>query len=231
MDYKFTYLVLDLILLVIWLIFFLVRKDTRKEMLLMSFFISFAGIPADIVYTRDWWKPEFLFPNFWFESYICAFFLGGLLSILYEVMFRKNIRRENPKRPARPGRLLGLCLIVAIIFYLSFFVFNLNSLIATILALGLPAIYVFYERSDLLLDGLLTAMLILFVMILTYSIVELITPGWVDQFWMWNNTPPIIFANTPLDDVVWYVFAGLFFGPLYAYWQEGRLVKKPDTSN
>jgi hypothetical protein len=27
-----------------------------------------------------------------------------------------------------------------------------------------------------------------------------------------------------IDDIIWYFFAGLFIGPLYEYWQEGKLV-------
>lgn len=73
----------------------------------------------------------------------------------------------------------------------------------------------------------MTACLLLLIIVFSYSVVNWITPGWVSDFWYFRNTSQIVISNVPVDDIIWYIFAGLFIGPLYAYWQEGRLVKLP----
>mgnify|MGYP000515945139 CR=1 FL=1 len=44
MAYEYSYLILGLVFFVIWLFLFLFRKDTRKEMLIMSILFGIAGI-------------------------------------------------------------------------------------------------------------------------------------------------------------------------------------------
>ena len=57
-----------------------------------------------------------------------------------------------------------------------------------------------------------------------YNILELITPGWIEAFYLFKNVPDIVILNMPIDDLVWYILAGMFVGPLYEYWQEGKEV-------
>ena len=56
-SYQYTYLLMGVIFAVLWAILFIWRKDTRKEMLLMSGIFGFAGPIADLLYTIDWWNP------------------------------------------------------------------------------------------------------------------------------------------------------------------------------
>jgi len=53
---------------------------------------------------------------------------------------------------------------------------------------------------------------------------ELLTPGWIHAFWIFKNVPDIVIFNLPIDDIIWYFLAGLFIGPLYEYWKEGKLI-------
>jgi len=46
--------------LTICLVLFLTRKDLRKQILTMSFFIGIIGPFSEIWYWRDWWRPEMI---------------------------------------------------------------------------------------------------------------------------------------------------------------------------
>ena len=54
---------------------------------------------------------------------------------------------------------------------------------------------------------------------LVYTFVELLTPGWVQALWHFNNVPAIIIAGLPIDDVVFYFLTGAVIGPIYEYWK------------
>ena len=71
---------------IIWLILFLIRKDLRKEILIMSFFSTPLGPLSEKLYLRDYWHPEF-FSNtaIKIEDVLFAFFIGGR---------RGNLRRN-----------------------------------------------------------------------------------------------------------------------------------------
>jgi len=43
MEYQYTYLLMGIIFFVFWLGFFIWRKNTRKEMLIMSFIFALIG--------------------------------------------------------------------------------------------------------------------------------------------------------------------------------------------
>ena len=57
-----------------------------------------------------------------------------------------------------------------------------------------------------------------------YTIIEILTPGWINAFWQFKNVPNIILFNLPLDDLIWYFLAGIYIGPLYEYWQESKIL-------
>jgi len=55
----YAYLAGSLVLFAIWLVFFLLRKDLRQEMLTMSVLIGVLSVVTGYVWwTVDWWKPH-----------------------------------------------------------------------------------------------------------------------------------------------------------------------------
>ena len=52
------------------------------------------------------------------------------------------------------------------------------------------------------------------------------TPGWIDAFYYFRNTPRILVGPLPLDDLILYLFAGAFLGVQYEWWT-GATAKRP----
>jgi len=213
---------------VIWLCLFISKKNTRKEMLIMSLIFSIVGPLADILYTQDWWSPSTLTESpIGPESLLVGFMIGGIASVIYEDFFKKKIkiRKVNNKNETKRNlSFLFVNLLLLVIFFGTFYLLNFNSLMATILGLLASTSIIWFKRNDLIIDSIATGILLVIVAMFVYSILSLITPGWISEFWHFKNTPQIIIFNLPLDDLIWYFLAGMYIGPLYEFWQERKIV-------
>lgn len=224
MNYKYTYLFMGVLFFVVWLIFFLARKDLRKEILITSFIGSFAGFLADLLYTKDWWSPLTITDTkIGPETFFVGFVLGGIASVIYKVIFRKKLEfSKDINTTKRNLTFLKIFILSIFIFFGSYYLLGLNSLIATAFAFFIPTIIMWVKRKDLIISSVTTSVLLLLLSIIIYYILELLTPGWISAFWINKNIPMVL--SLPLNDVIWYLFGGLLIGPIYAYWQEGKLI-------
>ena len=99
MSYQYTYFIGDLILLALWLILFLYRKDTRKEMLVISLVFGFIGPFVELVHVLDWWKPLTITGTIiGVEDVLFGFGIGGVASVVYEHLFNKRIKIKRVKK-------------------------------------------------------------------------------------------------------------------------------------
>ncbi len=215
--------------LVIWLILFILNKNSRKEMLIMSSIFAVAGPVADILYTKDWWRPltitnTVIGP----EALLVGFMIGGIASVVYTSLIRggiKILKASGKKELAKNLNFVYMILISVLIFFGSFYLLKFNSLLATSFALSIPTIFIWIKRKDLIINSLITGMLLVVIASLVYTFLELLTPGWINAFWFFKNIPNVVIFNLPADDIIWYFLAGLFVGPLYEFWQKGKLIK------
>lgn len=216
-DYTYTYLLLGLLFLFVWLVIFLTRRDLRPEMLLIGIIFGIAGSVTDILYYQDWWSPTTITGTvISVEVVIAAFSICSVSSVLPSLFTR--VRPVRPKNFFDQQRIWKLALILAAmngLFFGSFFLLGFNSLLATIITLAAPLLVIWRQRPDLVKRSLLGGVLLSLVAIAIYSVLELATPGWVNEFYHFKNTPHILLLNLPLDDLVFYVLAGMFFSVFY----------------
>jgi hypothetical protein len=193
--------------------------------------VALLGPISDILYTKDWWTPQFIFGStINFEAIIVAFMIGGIGTVIYEDIFHQKVidKKRNKKQVeldlVKIFMLTGLGLFI---FFGAFIFFKLNSLQATILGLMVPTFIIWGSRKDLIFESILTGLFLVLIAAIVYTIIDVITPGWVYQFWHFTNVPKILFLNVPIDDIFWYFTTGLFIGPLYEYWHEAKLRRVP----
>lgn len=224
--YKYTYLLMGLLYLIIWIFLFLRRKDLRKEMLLLSFASAIFGPLSELIYFKDWWQPVTLSGSvFSIEPILFGFCIGGIASVIYEEVFGKKLYRDSKKLiDFKKGKkifmleLLGISLLFGL-----FFIFNLNSLLSTIIAFGAVTIIILYHRKDLFIPSVLSGVLVCLIASIVYSTLNIITPNWVDHFLFFRNTPRLIIGGIPIDDLIWYFGVGMMLGPLYEYYKVVKL--------
>jgi len=226
--YQYIYIIWVFILALIWIILFLWRKDTKKEMLIISLIFGLAGPLAEYIYIQDWWKPLTITRTpIGIEDFLFGFLIGGIAAVIYSLLFNKKIKTMEAKKIKEHQRdinFLVLLVLLAAIFFLSFFVLKLNSLISTVLAFLIPTIIIYIKRKDLIKNSLFSGLLTLIIAVFVYQILNLMTPGWIDSFWYFKFIGKIIILGLPLEEIIWFFLAGAFIGPLYEYWKEGKLI-------
>ena len=163
------------------------------------------------------------------ESFLFAFFTSGIGTSIYTIIFRKKVRikRTNKKQKLkRNTKFIILLSIFLFSFLTSFFIFKINSFYSSIISV-LPILLIMWiNRKDLIINSVVTGFLALLLAPIFFTVTELITPGWVESTWYLTNFSKIIILNAPLDDLIWGALMGAFVGPLYEYWQEGKLINK-----
>lgn len=228
MEHKFTYLLMGILFFIVWIILFVWKKYSRKEMLIASTLCAAMGPLSDVLYTQDWWHPQTLTnTQIGFEAVIVGATLGGIASVLFIDVFKKKLKVPKTTKKIQKRKNINLVLIISIslcIFFGSFYILSLNSLIATLVTFIAGIIFMLYKRPDLFWDSLLSGILLLIVSFIVYTGLEILTPGWIETFWEFQNIPNIVILNVPADDILWYFFAGMFLGPIYEFWQGGKIV-------
>jgi hypothetical protein len=104
-------------------------------------------------------------------------------------------------------------------------ILKLNTFISAILSFFIPTLIIWIKRKDLIKNSLISGFLLLIMAVLGYNLLNLITPGFFDVFWKFENIGKIIIFNIPLEEHIWYFTFGCFFGPLYEYWKQGKIIK------
>ena len=85
----------SLIILALWAITYLSKKGHRKEMLKMSLITMPFGL-TEPLFVPEYWFPPSLFDlakktGFDIESLIFSFAIGGIGTVLYNLIFKKNL--------------------------------------------------------------------------------------------------------------------------------------------
>jgi len=224
---EFAYLILGLFFLFIWLLLFVLHPYSRKEMILVSIIFGIVGIIIEPFYLVDWWRPLTITNTpVGFEDFLYAFTVGGIASAVYEFVLQKRVRRPLSWRALLSLiTLMDFLLIVAIpaFLFIGFLLLGFNSLEASVVALAVPLLVMYVKRPGLIVNSVVSGILILLVAFVVYSAVDFLIPGWVNDFWYFFNTPPIIIFNFPIDDVIWYLMFGAYVGILYEFMFHRRL--------
>jgi hypothetical protein len=225
---QYAYLILGLLLLLVWLLFFFLRKDVRREMMLTSLIFGIGGVLAEHIYVRDWWHPLTVTgTQLGFEDFLFGFTTGGVASVVYEVLFRRRLGRTKSKRLLSQTHLIDafIILLLSIIFFGGTIFFGLNTLQASLIGYGTPILLMYYRRPDLIADSLISGVSLLAIIFVIYTILGILCPGWISSFWAFKNVPPLIFLNVPIDDLIWYLFTGAYIGILYEFFRESPLFR------
>jgi hypothetical protein len=226
-SYQYTYFIGDLILTLCWIFVFLRRKDIRKEMLLMGIIFGIAAILTSKIYAQDWWKPLTISGKLpAIEDFLFGFLAGGIFSVIYEYLFNKKIKIKRNNKIRKIKRDIDLLLVIGLLAILPIGVilFKLNTFISTILAFAIPTLIIWIKRKDLIKDSLISGLLTLIIAIIIYQILNIITPGFFNEFWLFKNVGHIFLVGIPLEEIIWFFLAGAYMGPLYEYWKEGKLI-------
>ena len=229
-DYQYTYLIGSLILLGFWLLLYFIRNENRKQMLFISIPVGIFGLIFSFPYNLDWWQPlTFTSTIVGIEDLIFSFSLAGIAAVLYEQVYRKKIKLKffsKSKINRKKLHLYYFFISGVVLFYFLFFVLKINTFLSTVFMFSIFIALILARRPDLIKDSLFSSLLLVLFMVVIFFVIEIISPGVVQEFWHFPNTPEQFFLGIPIDDFIFYLLFGAVIGPLYEYWLEGRVVNK-----
>lgn len=221
---RYTYLISLLPLFVLWFRLYTWRKDMRREMLLMSVLLAFLSVITSYYWwSVDWWRPMTVTgTRVGVEDFLLGFGSGGIMAVVYEVI----AGRRCSKRRARSHGWYGFFVVLLFLGCLTAWLFygvGLTSFYASTIALLVVAAVMYFIRRDLVVNGLITGLCALLLSVLCYATILLISPGWVDATYRFSTLSGARIIGVPLEEFVFWFFAGLVFGPFYEFWKGIRL--------
>lgn len=218
--FRYAYLISALIFLFIWLILYLYRKDLRHKMLKMSLILAPFGPLSQLLYIRDYWRPELF--NGWvigLEDIIFSFAIGGIASVIYEDFFgKKYVKRHLPRHRMS---MLTIVLFVVIFMAIGNLYLGYNSIYVSILVFLIIGLFVILLRHDLLKDAIMSGLLMACLMSLFYFgshlILGKVFDDIIQRWWITGNISGVLIFGLPIEELAWGFGLGFIAGPIYEF--------------
>ncbi len=223
-SYVFCYLAGALFNIGLWLLFYRLRKDLRREMWTMSILPIIMGLPQEyFLWTRDWWRPPTITGTVvGLEDVLYAIGTGGVFATFYPIAFRRRLAPGSA-----PSRLLAV-LPLAVDFALPFLLVSLaglHSFTACAIAAALALLCIFVVRPDLIFPALVTALLAVVTSLPCYWLMEWLAPGFIAAAWDLPRLSGVFVAGVPIEDLAWYGYTAALFGVYYKYATGERIAR------
>ena len=207
--YPYAYLVWCLIFGLVWVFLYWVRKDTRREMLLMSLLCIPLGPVAAYFNVKDYWHPEtFMHTAVGVEDVLIAFFIGGISAVLYEFLYAKP--RERTERPGFWWLIVLPDLGGAVFMYVST-LFGIASITATFMLFILFAAIPIILRPWLFRNSVLSGVAFMTFLFFFYKLFFWMYPGIVDVWWFGASGVRVL--GVPVEEMAWAFLWGMVAGP------------------
>lgn len=230
---QYAWLIWSLILLAIWLIVYLSLKsrESKKEMLVVSFWTSLLGL-TEPLFVPEYWSPPSLFDlalktGFDIESFIFAFGIGGLAVVIYEKIFllkHAEVSMEEKHKPRHKIHLLAL-LSAPIIFVLLLVFTELNPIYATFISLVGGGFFTWYCRPDLKKKMIASAFVFLTLYFVYFLTLIAMFPGYVQKVWNLNAISGIFVAGVPFEELMFAFGLGFLWSSVYEHIKWYRIIE------
>ncbi|MBI4152041.1 hypothetical protein HY496_03650 [Candidatus Woesearchaeota archaeon] len=214
----------SLAFLVVWLLIFVCNPSARKEMLWVSSFTTILGF-TEPLFVPEYWNPPSLFnlaqrTGFDLESLIFSFSIGGIISVLYEVIFRKFEHRKLRTIPSWHWLAVSAPIFI---FTLLFVTTALNPIYSASIAMFLGSLLVMVCRRDLMVKMVVSGgvfLLFYFGLLLFFN---LAFPGYIQAVWNWEAISGITIMGVPVEELAFAFTAGMLWSSVYEHVRNLRI--------
>lgn len=224
----YEYLIGSLSLLFIWIIFYLKRKDLRKQMLWASFVVMLFAL-MEPLYVPAWWKPPTLFDlanktGFDIESFIFSFAIGGLIAAIYYHIFRLRSEKIETKKGVRID-----ALFFALTLFAGFLLFTeIHPSQSSSLSMFLGGIIILIKRRDLLKKVLFTSSFFTVSYLLGFKIFIITFPEFTDKYYSLSNLTGILISGVPFEEFLFSFSVSFLWSGMYEYANWYKIKNKED---
>ncbi|MEK7551604.1 MAG: hypothetical protein AAB532_03310 [Patescibacteria group bacterium] len=194
LDFRLVYLVGSLIILLLFLIVFLLRKDLRKISLITGLLLIPSGPISEILFFRDYWffptlfEIKFLGVRITIEDLIFAFAAPVIGAFSYIIISNKTFNKPLKNYFSYIIRFLILSIILIAMFFGLTLLGNINSMFSIVATSILISIVLLIIRKDLLKAYLYTAVTAFIgAFIFYYLYILLIGEEYLYQVWLLDH--------------------------------------------
>ncbi len=228
---QYVWLIWSLIILILWAIIYLSEKEVRKIMLKMSLITMPFGL-TEPLFVPEYWFPPSLFnlaekTEFDIESLIFSFAIGGIGTVLYNLIFKRDhtIMNDSDRKDKR-HKLHNYILFVPIIMFIIMVLFtSLNHIYCGIIGLFSGGLATLYCRPDLKGKVLVGGLLFTILYFIYFGSILVFYPQYVELYWNFENLTRILVLGIPLEELMFAFTFGMFWSGLYEHLYWRKLIK------
>ena len=217
------WLMFSLLLFVVWLIIFILRKRTRKEMFFVSLFTMPFGL-TEPLFVPEYWNPPSLLnlaatTGFDIESLLFSFAVGGIGSVIYDTFFKStNIKMSKHEMHSKRHRYHLLALFSPVIaFIIISLSTELNPIYSASIAMFVGGIATILCRPDLKKKILYSGIIFLAIYFTFFLLFNTVYPDAVRQFWNIAGISGIFAFGVPIEELLFAFTYGLMWSSIYEH--------------
>ncbi|MBT3398226.1 hypothetical protein HN997_03715 [archaeon] len=219
----YMYLVGGLILLAVWAVLYLLRKDLRKEMWITSLILTPFGA-TEIFFVPHYWNPTTLFgwiPGI--ESFLLSFAVGGIAAVLYEFLLDRRLSKMRESKQVAHRHLIYLIVATVASTIIFSFIFRRDYIYTMIISGFVGAIVIMFLRRDLIKDTIFGGLFFFVFYFLFTLLINVLFPGIFYRVWNLENLMGVFLLDIPLEELLWGLSAGMLIAPIYEYLRAYRV--------
>lgn len=226
MPNKYVYLFALAPFCLIWATLFLIRKDLRKEMLLVGIFIGLLSVLTSYFWwTIDWWRPATITGTIvGVEDFLMGFTAGGIMSVIYKVIRNDSSYNRYKFKFYKLSTIILMLFMAGATTWLTF-VIGLTTFWSSLIAMLSVALFIMYVRRDLIVDSVVSGLAMMIISISFYLVASGISNTWVNSTYLHGLSGARV-ANIPIEEFVFWFLAGMWVGPIYEYALGKKLRRK-----
>ena len=166
-------------------------------------------------WTKDWWRPTtFTGTVVGIEDFVMGFTTGGIMSVIYDLIFNKGYKKTILKHTVYKAYFVGL--FMASLTAWLFIMTGLTSFWASTISMFLVIVYIIFVRRDLFLDSLVSGVAMMFISVIFYFVIILLSSTWINNTYLHGLSGFRIYS-IPIEEFVFWFLAGMWVGPFYEF--------------
>ena len=213
MDIQYSYLGYSLIFLLVWAVFYILRPDLRRRMLIFSLIIMPLGPLSEFWFLKDYWRrPTITGYPISVEDAIFSFAIGGIAYSIYKVFFNMSVV-EGHDLP-RAWLVIAFVIIIILPLFILTDLLHINSIFSSTFSLFLIAVLTWILRPDLLKPSIVSGILVVILFFLVYKGMQVIFPSAIEYWCMGCNPLGLRISGINIEELLWDFSWGLAGGTM-----------------